>query len=69
MNSNEYLLWNEKYKPLKMDDILGQDDVLISIKKMINNGSLPAELLGYAKGGKGHGHHKSKHHERHARSA
>lgn len=45
MNSNEYLLWNEKYKPICMDDILGQDDVLISIKKMINNGSLPHMLF------------------------
>jgi replication factor C subunit 3/5 len=45
MNSKEYLLWNEKYKPLKMDDILGQEDLLISIKKMINNGSLPHMLF------------------------
>jgi len=45
MNHNDYLLWNEKYKPKKMNDILGQDDILNCLKNMISKGSLPHMLF------------------------
>uniref|UniRef100_A0A6C0J397 AAA+ ATPase domain-containing protein n=1 Tax=viral metagenome TaxID=1070528 RepID=A0A6C0J397_9ZZZZ len=37
----ENLLWIEKYRPLKFDNILGQDKIIKILEKMIENGSFP----------------------------
>jgi replication factor C subunit 3/5 len=52
MNNSKYLLWNEKYRPFNIDNILGQKYVINCIKKMIEKGSLP-HLLFYGKSGTG----------------
>ena len=52
MSNSKYLLWNEKYRPFNIDNILGQKYVINCIKKMIEKGSLP-HLLFYGKSGTG----------------
>ena len=52
MSNTDYLLWNEKYRPTSMDEILGQNYIIDSIKNMIKKGSLP-HLLFYGKSGTG----------------
>ena len=52
MSNSKYLLWNEKYRPSNIDNILGQKFVISCIKKMIEKGSLP-HLLFYGKSGTG----------------
>ena len=37
----ENLLWIEKYRPLKFNNILGQDKIIKILEKMIENGSFP----------------------------
>ncbi len=38
-------LWIEKYRPKKLDDILGQDEVVKKLKRYIHEGSMPHLLF------------------------
>ena len=50
--NNYNLPWVEKYRPLKLDDVKGQNKIVESLKNIIENGSFP-HLLFY--GGSGFG--------------
>ena len=52
MSEKKYLLWSEKYRPKRLEKIIGQDNVILSLEKMINNNSLP-HLLFYGISGTG----------------
>ena len=52
IQNNYNLPWVEKYRPLKLDDIKGQNKIVESLKNIIENGSFP-HLLVY--GGSGFG--------------
>ena len=52
IQNNYNLPWVEKYRPLKLDDIKGQNKIVESLKNIIENGSFP-HLLFY--GGSGFG--------------
>lgn len=41
----EYLLWIEKYRPKKFNQILGQNKIINLIENMIENGSFPHLIL------------------------
>ena len=41
----EYLPWVEKYRPKKIDDIISHDQNIETIKKMLQNSSLPHLLF------------------------
>jgi replication factor C subunit 3/5 len=45
IKSKKKLLWSEKYRPKKLDNIIGQDNIVNSIKKMLKNGSFPHMLF------------------------
>lgn len=49
---NHNLPWVEKYRPKNFDDIIGQENIIKSLKNMIDNGSLP-HLLFYGLSGVG----------------
>jgi len=46
----ENLLWIEKYRPLKFNNILGQDKIIKILEKMIENGSFPHLILSGSSG-------------------
>lgn len=48
----EYLPWVEKYRPTKINNIIGQDDTLEIMTNMINNRSMP-HLIFYGNPGTG----------------
>ena len=41
----DFLPWVEKYRPKTIDDIIGHEQNIITIKKMLSNGSLPHLLF------------------------
>ena len=43
--SNNNLLWSEKYRPKDIDNIIGQDNIVYSLKKMLENRSFPHLLF------------------------
>jgi replication factor C subunit 3/5 len=45
MKYNNNLPWIEKYRPSKINQIIGQDNIISSIKKMLKNGSFPHMLF------------------------
>lgn len=49
---NELNLWNEKYRPNKLSDIIHQNESLLVIKNLIDNGNLP-HLIFYGPPGTG----------------
>jgi len=50
--NNQYLPWIEKYRPKKINKIIGQTENIKSLKKMLKNGSFP-HLLFHGKSGTG----------------
>lgn len=45
MNQQERSLWLEKYRPNNLDDVKGQDKIINSIKRYVENGELPNFLF------------------------
>ena len=45
MDSNDYLPWIEKYRPKNINDIISHDQNIMTIKKLLINGSLPHLLF------------------------
>ena len=45
IKSKKKLLWSEKYRPKKLENIIGQDIIVNSIRKMLKNGSFPHMLF------------------------
>ena len=52
INMSEYLPWVEKYRPKKIDDIISHNQNIETIKKLLQNSSLP-HLLFYGSSGTG----------------
>ena len=49
---NQITLWNEKYRPQKLDDIIYQNETLLVIKNLVDNENLP-HLIFYGPPGTG----------------
>ncbi len=43
--SSEEVLWVEKYRPSRIDDIIDQDHVKARVKEMLANGNIPHLLF------------------------
>ncbi len=43
--SSEEVLWVEKYRPTRIDDIIDQDHVKARVKEMLANGNIPHLLF------------------------
>ena len=50
--SKEFLPWIEKFRPKKIDKIMGQEEIIKSLKNMLKNGSFP-HMLFHGKSGTG----------------
>jgi len=45
IKSNSNLLWSEKYRPKHIDSVIGQENIVSSLKNMLKNGSFPHMLF------------------------
>ena len=45
IKSNSSLLWSEKYRPKHIDNVIGQENIVNSLKNMLKNGSFPHMLF------------------------
>lgn len=45
LNDTQTITWVEKYRPKKIDDVLSHDTLINSIKKFLNNNTLPHMLF------------------------
>jgi replication factor C small subunit len=52
LNEEQHTLWVERYRPVKLDDYVGNDNLKAKVKGYIENGDIP-HLLFYGKPGTG----------------
>ena len=55
-----HTIWIEKYRPAKLADIVGQDEIVERLQSYVKAGSLPHLLFTGTAGGKDHGSSRSR---------